>query len=204
MKTVEKRGVMAVLGRSLVLALGLMAAAASANQNRARPKASAGSADSGEQAPASKPMDAEMAVGLWKSSFGPVKLEVEGDQVQGVWVYDRQGSEVIGYFEGPLDGNVLEFEWVEPAQPTELKGSGYLVFDPDGRAFAGKWWTHNRDRSGAWNGWRTADTMPGGNPEGDGAGADGPGGPATNDGVPGEGNGPAEQAPGPPPDREYL
>ena len=75
--------------------------------------------------------------------------------VHGVWVYDRQGTEVIGYFAGSLRGNVLDFTWQEPgADGTPLSGAGYLVFDPQGRSFTGRWWTDTRDRGGDWNGWR--------------------------------------------------
>jgi len=108
--------------------------------------------------PPSQPMEGVRAHGLWKTNFGPVKIEVDEkgapSGVMGVWVYDREGQEVIGYFQGPLDGNVLEFSWQEPAEPQVLKGAGYLVFDPAGRSFAGRWWTDSRDRSGEWNGWR--------------------------------------------------
>ena len=149
-------------------------------------------------------MDSAMALGLWKSSFGPVKMELEGDRLQGVWVYDREGREVIGYFEGELVGNVFQFKWHEPADGTPLKGTGYLEFDVDGRAFAGKWKSNSGDRSGAWNGWRTADTLPKGDggqrDGGQGAGQGDRGSAEPNDGRPG----PAEQAPGPPPDRDYL
>ncbi len=141
-------------------------------------------------------MDVQRALGLWKSSFGPVKIEAATDraegEIRGVWVYDRDGQEVIGYFGGRLQGNVLNFEWHEPANPGPLDGAGYLVFDPDGRAFSGKWWTNSRERSGAWNGWRSSDA-------GQGEATDGP---AVNDGVPADGVGPAEPAGAPPPD--YL
>ena len=53
-------------------------------------------------------------------------------RIQGVWVYDRAGQEVIGSFAGDLNGNVLQFQWEEPAQPVALRGAGYLVFQPDG------------------------------------------------------------------------
>jgi hypothetical protein len=157
-------------------------------------------------------MDSGRALGLWKSSFGPVKIErdVEGgpDHLMGIWVYDRAGQEVVGYFSGPLSGNVMQFRWNEPARPRDLVGEGYLVFDPNGQSFTGRWWTVSRDRTGDWNGWRN-----------DGAGpADVPPGPDgpddTDQGMPPEGEtppgepppgrdreeGPAEQAPGPPPE----
>ena len=102
-------------------------------------------------------MDPDLAVGLWHSSFGPVKIQFDQgspDRVEGVWVYDRSGEEVVGVFAGGLTGNVLEFEWEEPGDPEPLRGGGYLVFDQSGKAFDGKWWSETGDRDGAWNGWR--------------------------------------------------
>lgn len=186
----EKRGFMAVGGRILVLLVGLGALVASANQGQNRPRPVQPEVD--EAAPASRPMEPTKALGLWKSSFGAVKIESDpaqgDDYVMGVWVYDRAGEEIIGFFDGTLDGNVLQFTWQEPGAPADLTGAGYLVFETDGRAFAGKWWSDARDRSGAWNGWRTDDIGP---PNGD-----------SSDGADGSG-GPAEQA-GPPPDADYL
>jgi hypothetical protein len=106
--------------------------------------------------PAPEPMDWGKALGMYRSSFGPVKIEIEPDlgppNVHGVWVYDREGKEVIGYFSGQLNGNVLELEWQEPADPEPLRGQGFLVFHSDGTGFYGKWWTTDRDRSGDWTG----------------------------------------------------
>ena len=66
--------------------------------------------------PPPQQMDPSRALGLWKSTFGAVKIEadnskggIEAGAVQGVWVYTRQGQEVIGYFAGNLRGNVLSF-----------------------------------------------------------------------------------------------
>ncbi|HEX2685500.1 MAG TPA: hypothetical protein VHN14_02730 [Kofleriaceae bacterium] len=89
-----------------------------------------------------------------------MKIEVDSSHgglaagnLQGIWVYQRQGREVIGYFAGNLRGNVLSFRWQEPQDPP-LLGEGYLVFDAQGRQFAGRWWSDKRDRVGDWNGWR--------------------------------------------------
>ncbi len=103
-------------------------------------------------------MAVEEALGLWRTSFGPVKIERDAsggeNAVMGVWVYQRDGQEVVGYFEGTLAGNVLELRWQEPSTTQPLVGSGYLVFDPGGERFDGRWWTSRRDRSGDWSGWR--------------------------------------------------
>jgi hypothetical protein len=70
-------------------------------------------------------------------------------------MYQRQGQDVVGYFAGNLRGNVLQFRWQEPGEPTHpLTGEGFLVFDPQGRQYSGRWWSDHRDRVGDWNGWR--------------------------------------------------
>lgn len=105
-------------------------------------------------------MEPARALGLWRSTFGAVKIEpdaskggLEAGSVQGIWVYQRQGQEVIGYFAGNLRGNVLQFRWQEPNDPA-LTGEGFLVFDVQGRQYAGRWWSDRRDRIGDWSGWR--------------------------------------------------
>ncbi len=129
------------------------------------------SADQGQGNPASsQSIDPSLLVGVWKSNFGPVKITPDPSgatgRLTGVWVYEREGAEVIGYFEGALRGNVLSFKWQEPAAGQPLLGGGYLQFDPEGKTYTGRWWTDNRDRSGDWNGWRpqneeaTLETVP--------------------------------------------
>lgn len=134
-------------------AAAALLASGSSNANRADDAPAAATS-----APPSSPMDIQQALGLWKTSFGPVKIEKDPDSgeknLRGVWVYDRAGKEVIGYFSGPLDGNVLQFRWIEPSKPSDLVGDGYLVFDPSGQSFSGRWWTTDRARGGEWNGWR--------------------------------------------------
>jgi hypothetical protein len=135
----------------------LLAAAASAGSRSEAPPAVGGNV-----APApSQAMEPRNALGLWRSSFGAVKIEEDlsrgqpgSGAVMGVWVYDRDGQEVIGYFAGNMRGNVLDFTWQEPAVPAPLQGAGYLLFDAGGTRFSGRWWTGSRDRSGDWTGWR--------------------------------------------------
>jgi hypothetical protein len=125
------------------------------NQQPAAPEAQA----MGNPPPAQQ-MEPARALGLWRSTFGAVKIEADNSKgglqagaVQGVWVYQRQGQEVIGYFAGQLRGNVLQFRWQEPNNPP-LTGEGYLVVDVQGRQYNGRWWSDRRDRVGDWNGWR--------------------------------------------------
>jgi hypothetical protein len=137
-------------------------------------------------------MDGAQALGLWKSSWGAVKMDTDAQRgagnLHGVFVYQQGSQEVIGYFAGRLNGNVLEFTWQEPAQTGPLEGAGYLVFDPAGQRFAGRWWTSARDRAGEWNGWRQA-------PSGDGPFAPPP---SLSPESP-ESPEPATSPPGPPP-----
>lgn len=116
--------------------------------------------------PPPQQMDPSVALGLWRSTFGAVKIEpdnakggLQAGAVQGVWVYQRQGQEVIGYFAGQLRGNVLQFRWQEPNTPP-LTGEGYLVFDVQGRQYSGRWWSDRRDRVGDWTGWRQQGAPP--------------------------------------------
>ncbi|MGE0549997.1 MAG: hypothetical protein AB7O24_14725 [Kofleriaceae bacterium] len=119
-----------------------------------------------EGPPPPQSMDPGRSLGLWSSTFGAVKIEADNSKgglaagaVQGVWLYTRQGQEVVGYFSGSLRGNVLQFRWQEPANPP-LTGEGYLVFNVEGRQYAGRWWSDRRDRVGAWNGWRHSGSQP--------------------------------------------
>ena len=119
------------------------------------------------QAPQAQAMEEPRALGLWKSSFGAVKIEEDlqkgapgGGELHGVWVYQRNGQDVVGYFAGHLGGNVLQFTWQEPSTPSPLTGAGYLVFDPQGQRFNGRWWTYAKDRVGEWNGWRQGAAQP--------------------------------------------
>ncbi len=147
--------VIAVLGAAFAL---IGSAQNSQNQNQSTQSAQFG--QSGGSPPPPQEMEASRALGLWRSTFGAVKIEADNSRggletgsLQGVWIYQRQGAEVVGYFSGSLRGNVLEFKWQEPNNPP-LTGSGYLVFDRSGRQYSGRWWSDRRDRVGDWNGWR--------------------------------------------------
>jgi hypothetical protein len=125
-------------------------------------------------APPPQQMEPNLALGLWRSTFGAVKIEadnshggLEAGSIQGIWMYERQGQEIIGYFAGNLRGNVLSFRWQEPNNPP-LTGEGFLVFDVQGRQYSGRWWSDKRDRVGDWNGWRPP-TNRSGRPSGESA-----------------------------------
>nr|MBA2538925.1 hypothetical protein [Deltaproteobacteria bacterium] len=148
--------VIAVLGA----AIALIGSAQNSSQNQNQSLQTAQYSQSGGSPPPPQEMEASRALGVWRSTFGAVKIEadnsrggIETGSLQGVWVYQRQGQEVVGYFSGSLRGNVLEFKWQEPSNPP-LTGAGYLVFDRSGRQYSGRWWSDRRDRVGDWNGWR--------------------------------------------------
>jgi hypothetical protein len=143
------------------LGLGLAAAGSATSSSENPPPAYQPAQQPAQnQPPPPQQMEASAALGLWRSTFGAVKIEADNSKgglqtgaVQGVWVYQRQGQEVVGYFAGSLRGNVLDFRWQEPNNPP-LTGAGFLVFDPQGRQYSGRWWSDRRDRVGDWNGWR--------------------------------------------------
>ena len=110
------------------------------------------------RAPTPVSMDGTLVLGLWNSNFGAVKIERDtkngDDRLMGVWVYDRGGREIVGYFTGDLKGNVLEFSWHEPSEPAPLMGRGYLSFRTDGKGFSGRWWSNDQRRGGLFSGSR--------------------------------------------------
>ncbi|MEJ7603189.1 MAG: hypothetical protein WKG01_35200 [Kofleriaceae bacterium] len=147
----------AVVTAACIAAIG----SASSNQNQ---NGSMIAPQGQTSAPPPQDMEPGRALGLWRSNFGAVKIEADDvngglqrGAVQGVWVYQRAGQEVVGYFSGNLRGNVLQFRWQEPNNPP-LTGEGYLVFDQQGRQYDGRWWTDRRDRVGDWNGRRSSAT----------------------------------------------
>jgi hypothetical protein len=155
----------------IVAVLAACAVAAGSASSGSNQNASMMQGYNGQGPPPAQQMEPSTALGLWRSNFGAVKIEADNSKgglpygaVQGVWVYQRQGQEVVGYFAGQLRGNVLQFRWQEPNNPP-LTGEGYLVFDPQGRQYSGRWWSDRRDRGGDWTGSRNAPAQPGGSPQ---------------------------------------
>lgn len=149
------------VARVLTVAAACLAAAGSATSS-SNNNAAIQPQNANMSPPPPREMEASRALGLWRSNFGAVKIEADNNRgglpsgaLQGIWTYQRNGQEVIGYFSGSLRGNVLEFRWDEPGEPP-LTGAGYLVFEPSGRQYAGRWWSDKRDRVGDWNGMRQA------------------------------------------------
>ena len=152
------------VARVVAVLLACAAAAGSATSTSSSNQKPLGGPGSESGPPPPQQMEATRALGLWHSNFGAVKIEpdaskggLDAGNVHGIWVYRRQGQEVVGYFSGSLRGNVLQFRWQEPNDPA-LAGEGFLVFDVEGRQYSGRWWSDRRDRVGDWSGWRQGAT----------------------------------------------
>jgi hypothetical protein len=156
------------IARVVMVAAACLAALGSATSSSTNNSPAVQPQNANMSPPPPQEMDPARALGLWRSTFGAVKIEADNTKggiaagaVQGIWVYHRRGQEVIGYFNGQLRGNVLDFRWQEPgsADAPPLVGAGYLVFEQTGRQYSGRWWSDKRDRVGDWNGWRQANAQ---------------------------------------------
>lgn len=151
--------------RAIIFATALFAVAGSATSSQNATMGGQPATVGASNPPPPMAMEPARSLGLWKSSFGAVKIEEDPrapagqGYLQGIWVYQKNGQDVIGSFAGQLRGNVFQFQWTEPGQPI-LTGSGYLSFNPSGQSFSGRWWTEKRDRVGDWSGWRAPSTLP--------------------------------------------
>lgn len=77
--------------------------------------------------------------GLWDSSFGRMRLSVDGSSVTGSYASVR-GSKIVG----TIDGDRLEFTYKEP----ESRGEGWFEMSEDCASLSGKW------RAAGTQGWR--------------------------------------------------
>ena len=92
------------VARVLTIAAACFAAVGSATSNTNNGPAAQQQSQMNSPPPPQQ-MDPARALGLWRSTFGAVKLEADNSHgglqagaVQGVWMYQRQGQDVIGYF----------------------------------------------------------------------------------------------------------
>ncbi|HEY7425563.1 MAG TPA: hypothetical protein VH682_15130, partial [Gemmataceae bacterium] len=83
--------------------------------------------------------------GLWNSSFGPLRLIEEGDQVRGFYVVG-----VGATLEGRRKGDRLVFRYREP----KARGRGAFELAADGLSFQGEWQARGDDHSRPWWGLR--------------------------------------------------
>ena len=83
--------------------------------------------------------------GLWNSSFGPLRLIEEGDQVRGFYT-----AGVGATLEGRRKGDRLAFRYREP----KARGRGAFELAADGLSFQGEWQARGDGRSRPWWGIR--------------------------------------------------
>lgn len=77
--------------------------------------------------------DTDSFTGLWKTSYGRMRLTQNGDTVRGI--YSFGGNATI---EGTVDGRTLKFKY---EQPDGEKGEGTFELSEDARNFSGTWQT---------------------------------------------------------------
>jgi hypothetical protein len=79
--------------------------------------------------------------GVWKTSFGMMRLNQDGEKVSGCYTSGEQ-CEITG----TVKSGILTFTYKEPLG---IEGSGDFTLSPDAAAFAGKW-KANDGKSGEW------------------------------------------------------
>ncbi len=82
--------------------------------------------------------------GYWNSTFGHIKIKVQGKRVNGIY----SDGEVEGEIKGTLsaDGSMLNGKWHEG----DLKGKLFFRLLPGKTAFTGQWWKENNSTGGQW------------------------------------------------------
>src|SRR5580704_14483882 len=93
------------VARVALVAASCLAAVGSATSSSNNASNANDPAAAGQSPPQPQQMDAQHALGLWRSTFGAVKIDADNAHggigtgaVHGVWEYSRQGTDVIGYF----------------------------------------------------------------------------------------------------------
>src|SRR5205085_71622 len=83
-------------------AAGSATSTSSSGQNQPPSMNGPGGDGSQTSAPPPQQMEPQRALGLWRSTFGAVKIEPDGSHgglaagsVQGIWMYQRQGQDVV-------------------------------------------------------------------------------------------------------------
>ena len=86
--------------------------------------------------------------GLWKTTFGPMRLTSQGDEVHGCYHYQGTTSSISGQIK---NGRFI-FRYVEPKDHgSTLQGTGWFELTEDGSAIRGKW---RADGGQSWDDWR--------------------------------------------------
>lgn len=84
--------------------------------------------------------------GLWSTTYGPVRLRVRENLVDGVYLFS--GSE--GVLTGTLEGELLNFNWFEKIS----SGTGSFQLAGDGKSFSGEWTSQGSTEVHPWSGLR--------------------------------------------------
>jgi hypothetical protein len=97
---------------------------------------------------AGPPPPADNFTGLWKTTYGRMRLHQTGNAVHGV--YDFSGGSTVS---GIVEGRALKFSY---DQPDGERGSGVFELAADAKSFAGTWQGDKAGAaaSGAWSGTR--------------------------------------------------
>ena len=80
--------------------------------------------------------------GLWKSTFGRMRLQQRKDKVRGI--YSLEGASFI---DGAMQGRRLEFSYLED----EVQGEGWFQLSADGKALHGRWRPNGGSKWNSWN-----------------------------------------------------
>jgi len=83
--------------------------------------------------------------GLWETSYGRMRLNLEGANVSGEYSYTA-----VSTVQGTIEGDRLTFEYSEG----ERKGEGWFELAEDGESFAGRWREEGSERWSRWRGTR--------------------------------------------------
>lgn len=86
--------------------------------------------------------------GLWQTSFGRLRLVVDGGRASGLYDYGDGG-----YIDGKVSGRKLEFRYREET----AAGEGDFELSADGKSFTGRW---RKDGKGKWGSWEGARVVP--------------------------------------------
>lgn len=87
--------------------------------------------------------------GLWKTTYGPMRLIADGEAVRGSYVFGREAS-----IEGAMQDGAFVFEYREPT----AHGHGRFVLAADGKSFHGTWAADGDAREREWEGERLQPT----------------------------------------------
>jgi len=90
--------------------------------------------------------------GEWDTTYGLMKLKVDGPKVSGTYQYEGGGIHDI---RGTLEGLKWQFTYQEPG----VTGEGSFTLAADGQSFTGRW---REKGGGTWQTWTGRRPVPGG------------------------------------------